>query len=148
MQTPVVQKSRLKVRADTKKPGLFELKTSEGLSLGFVLNGSSSCATLIVAGAGARIPSLFERAMETSEVKQLNVRLALILLDRIDGPEVSNALSDVSELLHPVQDTLFLSVGRSAGPSELQTALETIQTFCLNHTISAASKAHPDCASI
>lgn len=148
MQTSVVKNSRLKVRAKTDDTHIFEIKTSDGLSLGFVMNGTASGATLVVAGTGPNVRSVFQQVLLWPATRSLKNRLALILLDRIDGPEASAAISDVSALLRPIKDTLFLPGTDSSAAEAKLTDLETIEAFCIRNSALTEQAARPDCASL
>lgn len=119
----------LKIRPNTTRPGTFELKTSDGKSLGFVMNGNTGGASFVIAGMGADARSVFQQVLMWPATRALRGRLALILLDRVEGDAAAEALRDVTRLLAPVEDSLFLP----ALADGASTALSTVENFCRKH---------------
>lgn len=148
MKSSSQKKSGLKVRADVSRTGAFELKGADGSSLGFILNGDGKGPSFVIAGSGAVTRSVYQQVMTWPATKVILGRLALILIDKVDGENATAALREVTELLSPVKDTLFLPPVRTEHPRANQTALQTIENFCNIHGLLSVKASKPDCASL
>lgn len=148
MQTPVTHKPRLKVRANTKNAGLFELKGSGGLSLGFVMNGDGKGPSFVIAGAGPAVRNVFQKVLMWPATKVIHGRLALIMLDKIVEDDASTVLGEITNLLSPVQDSLFLPSLETKHPESDQASIQTIENFCAKHGLFSVKATGLDCASL
>lgn len=148
MQTTGAPKSGLKIRPNTQRTGTFELKATNDRSLGFVMNGDAGGPSFVIAGAGPETRSVFQQVLLWPATKVLHGRLALILLDTIEGDLATAALRDVTNLLSPVRDSLFLPSLETRHPENDQASIQTIENFCAKHGLFSVKAAGPDCASL
>lgn len=138
----------LKLKPVLQSTGCFELKLASNISLGFILNGNVGGQTLVIAGTGASTQIVFEQMLLWPESKNLLGRLALILLDKIDSIDSTMALQEITSLLKPVRDTLFLPAVENPEIGGNVNTLNTIENFCKVNDFLSEEEAIIDCASI
>lgn len=148
MQTKSIKKSGLKVRPNIQIKGTFELKATNGRSLGFIMNGDRSGPSFAIAGYGPETRSVFQQVLLWPATKVLRGRLALILLDTVNGELATAALRDVTELLSPVRDSLFLTSLEVKHPRAQEASIQTIEKFCAKYALFSVKASGPDCASL
>lgn len=125
----------LRITPDARGIGTFEIKTADGRALGFVMNGQSNESSFVIAGSGAAIRSVFQQVLMWPATKVINARLALILMDKIEGESATPTLREMTDMLAPVQDYLFLPVIETEQTQTAPAALRAIENFCHKHGV-------------
>lgn len=148
MKHSKVYAANLKVRPIPDPKGVFELKTSSGLSFGFVLNGTMAGPSLVVAGAGPTVRSAFQQVLFWPAKRQVRGRIALIVLDRLDETDTGSALREVETLMGEVHDSLFLPMSDGETDADSHQAYETIENFCVSNSSLLSGISTLDCAAI
>lgn len=112
------------------------------------MNGDGRGPSFVIAGSGPETRSVFQKVLLWPATKVLHGRLALILLDQIDGDLATAALRDVTDLLSPIRDSLFLPSPQSKPPEPHHSSIQTIENFCAKHGLVSVKTGGPDCASL
>lgn len=148
MENSSQNKLGLKVTADVGSTGTFELKGADGRSFGFVINGDGEGPSFVIAGSGSAIRPVYQRVLMWPATKAVHGRVALLLLDKVSDENAPVVLSEVTKLLSPVKDALFLPSTETDHPDASEDSLRTIENFCAKHGLFSVEINKIDCASL